>query len=211
MPQRRDSALDHSFNSSSGSDSMESDSDEELAQIHTAIAPLLDSASPQELRQALAIAQKLLLNTCGRCRELLKRNALLETSASHGQKKLTANELALAVKEDTIKAHGRKYSMTHCLWIDMHLFPLRTCPNIDLSSKERWLSPLAIEDGVKAKLFLFIPETDHELMSHKNFGRSFAKGVNSVRSEMVSDVKSCAGAIFTMSLDIFSRRLQAKY
>jgi hypothetical protein len=46
---------------------------------------------------------------------LLKRNALLEASASHSQKKLTVNELALEVKEDTIKAHGCKYSMTHCL------------------------------------------------------------------------------------------------
>ncbi|KAG2034358.1 hypothetical protein BDR03DRAFT_1013550 [Suillus americanus] len=87
----------------------------------------------------------------------------------------------------------------------MNLFPFKLCmcPNINLSSKERWLSPLTIEDGVKAELFLFIPETNHELMNHKNFGSSFAKGVNSVHSEMVSDVKLCAGAIFTMSSEIF--------
>ncbi|KAG1797984.1 hypothetical protein EV424DRAFT_1352643 [Suillus variegatus] len=117
MPQHQDPTTDDSFNSSSdngsGSDS-ESDSDEELVQICTAIAPLPDTASPQDLHQALAIAQKLLLNTCGQCIEFLKRNALLEASASHGRKKLTVNELALAVKEDAIKAHGRKYSMTHC-------------------------------------------------------------------------------------------------
>ncbi|KAG1819121.1 uncharacterized protein BJ212DRAFT_1479231 [Suillus subaureus] len=155
-----------------------------------AITPPPDAASPQELHQislprsncfistynclwkALAIAQKLLLNMCSWCRELLKKNALLEASASQGQKKLAANELALVVKQDVIKAHGCKYSMACCLWIDTNLFPLHMCPNINLSSKECWLSPLAIEDSVKAKLFLFIPQTDHELMNHKNFGSS---------------------------------------
>ncbi|KAG1861757.1 hypothetical protein DFJ58DRAFT_725600 [Suillus subalutaceus] len=131
----------------------------------------------------------------GRCRELLKKNALLEASASQGWKKLTANKLALAVKQDAIKSHGHKYSMTHCLWIDTNLFPLHMYPNIDLSSKECLLSPLAIKDGVNTELFLFIPQTDHELMNYKNFGSSFAKGINSIRSEMVSDVKSCAGAL----------------
>jgi hypothetical protein len=78
--------------------------------------------------------------------------------------------LALAAKESAVKAHGRKYSITHCLWIDVHIFPLLRRPTINLSSKERWLSPLAIEDGVKVELFQFIPETDHGLMSHKDFG-----------------------------------------
>ncbi|OJA17452.1 hypothetical protein AZE42_14162, partial [Rhizopogon vesiculosus] len=78
--------------------------------------------------------------------------------------------LALAAKESVVKTHGRKYSITHCLWIDVHIFPLLQCPTIDLSSKECWLSPLAIEDGVKAELFQFIPETDCGLMSHKDFG-----------------------------------------
>ncbi|KAG2148142.1 uncharacterized protein EDB93DRAFT_1103811 [Suillus bovinus] len=109
----QDPITDNSFNNSSSGSNEESDSDEELVQIHTAIAPPLDAASPQELCQ------------------------------------LTTNELALVVKEDVIKAHGR--------------------------NKEQWLSPLTIENSVKAKLFLFIPKTDHELMSHKNFGHSFAK------------------------------------
>lgn len=107
----------------------------------------------------------------GKCRELLKRNALLEASTAKGRKRknLTAKDLALSAKEDTIRAHGRKYSMTHCLWINVKIFPLCVPPNIELFGSERWLSPQSIEDGVKAELFKFIPEVDHELMGYKNF------------------------------------------
>jgi hypothetical protein len=89
----------------------------------------------------------------------MKRNALLEAATSKGRKRrnLTPNDLAVAAKEDTIQALGRKYSITHCLWINVEIFPLCTCPVIDLNSKERWISRVAIEDGVKAELFQFIP------------------------------------------------------
>jgi hypothetical protein len=106
----------------------------------------------------------------GKCRELLKRNALLEATTAKGRRRnLTTKDLALSAKEDTIWAHGRKYSMTHCLWINAENFPLHTRPNIELFGSECWLSPQSIEDGVKAELFKFIPEVDHELMCHKNF------------------------------------------
>ncbi|KAG1775240.1 hypothetical protein EV702DRAFT_1199561 [Suillus placidus] len=81
----------------------------------------------------------------------------------------------------------------HCLWINAEIFPLRVPPNIKLFGSERWLSPQSIEDGVQAELFKFIPEIDLELMGYKNFAPHFAKGVSGIRSEMVSDVKSCAG------------------
>ncbi|KAG2034357.1 hypothetical protein BDR03DRAFT_1013549 [Suillus americanus] len=76
-------SFDSSSDNSSGSDE-ESDSNEELMQVCTVIAPPPDTASPQELHEALGIAQKLLLNMRGWCRELLKKNVLLETSASQG-------------------------------------------------------------------------------------------------------------------------------
>ncbi|KAG1844859.1 hypothetical protein F4604DRAFT_1937270 [Suillus subluteus] len=163
--------------SDSDSDDSLSDSDEELLKVHAAVASPPDDASTADLQ----IAQKLLLNMRGRQRELLKRNALLEASAAKGRKKLTHDELELAVKEEAIRLLGCKYSITHCLWINPQIFPLHTCPNIDLN------------------------KTDHEMMNHKHFGSHFAKGVGNVRSEMVSDIKSCTGAIFGLNPEFFLR------
>ncbi|KAG1899029.1 uncharacterized protein F5891DRAFT_1190207 [Suillus fuscotomentosus] len=213
QPQRNQFAEDDSdFESNShanedSTDSDSTDSDEDLVEIRAAIAPARDGATIQEVRQALEMAQNLLLNMRGKCRELLKRNTLLEATTAKGRrgKNLTAKDLALSAKEDTIRAHGRKYSMTHCLWINARIFPLRVPPNIELFGSERWLSPQSIEDGVKAELFKFIPEIDHELMGYKNFAPHFAKGVSGIRSEMVSDVKSCAGAIFRLKSEFFVR------
>ena len=101
----------------------------------------------------------------------MKRNALLEAAAPNRKRRnLTSNDLAMAAKEDTIRALGRKYSVTHCLWINVEIFPLRACPDIDLSSKERWLTGVSIEDGVKTELFQLIPEEEHELMVYHSFG-----------------------------------------
>ncbi|KAG1898709.1 uncharacterized protein F5891DRAFT_1190494 [Suillus fuscotomentosus] len=179
QPQQNQFAEDDSdFESNShanedSTDSDSTDSDEDLVEIRAAIAPARDGATIQEVRQALEMAQNLLLNMHGKCRELLKRNALLEATTAKGRrgKNLTAKDLALSAKEDTIREH--------------------------------WLSPQSIEDGVKAELFKFIPEIDHELMGYKNFAPHFAKGVSGIRSEMVSDVKSCAGAIFGLKSEFF--------
>ncbi|KAG2145012.1 hypothetical protein BD769DRAFT_1382845 [Suillus cothurnatus] len=62
-----------------------------------------------------------------------------------------------------------------------------------------------MEDGVKAKLFKFIPEEERELMSYQNFGSQFGRGVSNARSEMASNVKSCASAIFGLNASIFIR------
>jgi hypothetical protein len=108
----------------------------------------------------------------GKCRELLKRNALLEATATKGRrrKNLTTKDLEIAAKEDTIRALGRKYSMTHCLWINTGIFPLRRPPHIDLLGSKRWSSSQLMEDGVKAELFEFVPATDHNLLDLKDFG-----------------------------------------
>ncbi|KIK46620.1 hypothetical protein CY34DRAFT_9495 [Suillus luteus UH-Slu-Lm8-n1] len=169
-----------------------SDSDEELLKIF--VRQVLSHSLTRALQtkliiQMLEIAQKLLLNMQGRQRELLKQNALLEASAAKGQKKLTCDKLELAVKEEAIRLLGRKYSITHCLWINPQIFPLHTHPNIDLNTE----------------LFSFVPETDHEMMNHKHFCSHFAKGVGNVRSEMVSDIKPCAGAIFGLNPEFFLR------
>lgn len=86
------------------------------------------------------------------------------------RKNLTTKDLAMAAKEDTIRALGRKYSMTHCLWINTGIFPLHAPPHIDLRGSERWSSPQLMEDGVKAELFEFVPATDHNLLDLKDFG-----------------------------------------
>jgi len=109
----------------------------------------------------------------------MKRNALLEAAAApKGRKRrnLTSTDLTMAAKEDTIRALGRKYSLTYCLWINVEIFPLCVCPDIDLTSKERWLSELSIEDGVKAELFQFIPKEEHELMTFQSFGSQVCIG-----------------------------------
>jgi hypothetical protein len=109
----------------------------------------------------------------------MKLNALLEAAAPKGRKRrnLTSSDLAMAAKEDTIRALGRKYSVTYCLWINVAIFPLHACPDIDLISKERWLSGRSIEDGVKAELFQFIPKEEHELMAFQSFGSQVCIGI----------------------------------
>ncbi|KAG1799035.1 uncharacterized protein HD556DRAFT_1305872 [Suillus plorans] len=221
MPQRtqgEDFTQDiQNIDSSSTADSTDSDSDQSnddsnLLRVRTAIAAPPLNASAEDLRKAslyvaLELAQRLLLDMRGKYREALKKNALLEATLSKGWKtKLTNKDLALAAKEDTIKNYGRKFSVTHCLWVDTIIFPLRAPPpRIDLTSKERWLSPMSIQDGIKAEIFLFILPADHNMMAHKNFGSHFVKGLNSVRAEMVSDVKSCAAAIFNLDAKFFIR------
>ncbi|KAG1822075.1 uncharacterized protein BJ212DRAFT_1297314 [Suillus subaureus] len=194
------SGNDSEFSSESDSDS----SDAELIQVHTALA--LDVMS-QDLCKALEVSQRLLLNLRGKYRETMKKNVLLEAVVPKGCKQcnLTSNELAMAAKEDTIQALGRKYSITHCLWINIELFLLsvHTCPDIDLNSKKHWLTGVSMEDGVRAELFKFIPEEECELMSYQNFGSQFGRGVSNAHSKMASDIKSCPGAIFGFNASIF--------
>ncbi|KAG2153245.1 hypothetical protein DEU56DRAFT_955177 [Suillus clintonianus] len=205
--------VDSSPSADSGdSDSDQSNDDSDLLRVRAAIAAPPVNASAEDLRKAslyfaLEIAQRLLLDMRGKYRESLKKNSLLEATLSKGRKtKLTNKDLALAAKEDTIKNYGRKFSVTHCLWVETTIFPLRAPPpNIDLTSKERWLSPISVQDGVKAELFLFVLPADHSMMAHRNFGSHFVKGINSVRAEMVSDVKSCAAAIFGLDAKFFIR------
>ncbi|KAG1719268.1 uncharacterized protein EDB91DRAFT_1257801 [Suillus paluster] len=170
----------------SDSDNLSSDSDKALMKFCAAVVSLWDNALIADLHKALETAQKLLLNMQGQQWEFLKQNVLLETSAAKGQKRLTCNELELAVKKEAIRLLGCKYSITHCLWINSQIFPLCACPNIDINSKERWLSLLSIEDGVKAELFLFIPEADREMMNHKHFS-SHVSAVDVLSFETLSD------------------------
>ncbi|KAG1883636.1 hypothetical protein F4604DRAFT_1920146 [Suillus subluteus] len=206
MPQHQDLPESNAeFDSESSSESDSDDSDEELVRVRTAIAPTPVDATPQELRQALEVTQKLLLNLRGRYRETMKRNMLLEAATSKGRKRrnLTPNDLVMVAKEDTIQVLGRKYSIIHCLWINLKIFPLRTCLDIDLNSKEHWISGVSMEDGVKAELFHFIPAEECELMNYQSFGSQFGRGVSNARSEMASDVKACAGAILSLNTNIF--------
>ncbi|KAG2130566.1 hypothetical protein BD769DRAFT_1386958 [Suillus cothurnatus] len=130
------------------------------------------SNNDSDLLQALELAQRLLLDMWEKYQESLKKNALLKATLSKGQKiKLTNKDLALAAKEDIIKNYGHKFSVTHCLWVETTIFPLHTPPpNIVLMSKEWWLSPMSIQNGIKAELFHFILPVDHGMMAYKNFG-----------------------------------------
>jgi hypothetical protein len=143
-----------------------------------------------------------LLDLRGKCREAIKKNALLEAAVHKGRKRrnLTSNDLAMAAKEDTIRALGRKYSITHCLWINIELFPLsaRTCPDIDLNSKERWLTGVSMEDGVRAELFKFIPEEERELMSYQNFGSQVCLSIGTFQLFNDNQCNSLVGASATL-------------
>lgn len=194
------SAINNGHSGSDDKSSMECKSSgnkcEELKQVHAAVAPHAMNASPDEvhavsaftsiydkplltlillINQALEEAQNLLLVMHGKFQVLKKRNALLEAQKEKGHRgkkvgNLSNKELSAALNNNVIRAYSRKYSATHCLWIVMEVFPLRDNPEINLSSAEGWLFPLAIEDGVKTKLFKFISKEDHGLMLHKGFG-----------------------------------------
>ena len=123
--------------------------------------------------QILTQTQGLLVDLHGKYCVLHKRNKLLEVQKPTGRKKcgnMIDKELALAMKADGVRLYGRKYSVTHCLWINSEIFPLSENPRIDLNGQECWLSAHSMEDGVKMELFAFVPRTDWPLMAHKNFG-----------------------------------------
>ncbi|KAG1898173.1 uncharacterized protein F5891DRAFT_982072 [Suillus fuscotomentosus] len=175
---------------SDGTDSLgDSDlnDDANLLRIRDVVVTPAANASTQDLRKVLEITQKLLLDIDRKHWETLKKVTLLKATVSKGQKmKLTKKDLALVAKEDSIRNFGCKAP-----------------PRINLLSKEWWLSLLLIQDGIKAKLFQFIPPADHNMMAHKNFGSHFVKGVNNVHAEMLLDVKSCAAAIFGLDAKFF--------
>lgn len=114
----------------------------------------------------------------GKIRELQKQNALFEAQSRKGRKgskkkaatNLTGTELSLALKEDLIRALGRKYTLTHCFWIGTAIFPLTSNPKANLTSSERWVSPLAMETAVKTEIFAFVPKDLHPMMVYENFG-----------------------------------------
>ncbi|KAG0693061.1 hypothetical protein DFH29DRAFT_881766 [Suillus ampliporus] len=64
----------------------------------------------------------------------------------------------------------------------------RTPRGSNIQSKERWISGVSIEDGIKAELFQFIPTEERELMNYHSFGS-----------------QACAGAIFSLNANIFIR------
>ncbi|KAF9230169.1 hypothetical protein BU15DRAFT_83960 [Melanogaster broomeanus] len=206
---------DKSSRSSKTSDSEESssESDEDLRRIRAAVVPHAANATPGELRQALEQNQKLLLEMREKQCALTKRIHLLEAHKGKGRKgktlgNLTEKELRIAKQEEEIRTLGRKYSAVYCLWINGEIFPLRKNPQIDLFSSERWLSPLSMEDGVKTEIYSHVPKKMHKLMAYKDFGAHFGTGVTNIRSEMASDVKSCAAAIFGLNPTFFSRGYQ---
>ncbi|KAI5982865.1 hypothetical protein EDD15DRAFT_2377080 [Pisolithus albus] len=183
---------------------------DELRRMRAMIAPHATNATPEETRQALEEVQNALLELRGKYRAMEMRNSLLEARTTKGRRSqkvstLTNQELSVALKEETIRTYGRKYSATHCLWVNSAIFPLHDDPQVDLYSSERWVSALAIEDGVKSELFQFIPKEDHPLMAHRIFGDKFCHGIQCVRSEMVSDVKSTGGAVFGLPGEFFLR------
>ena len=177
--------------------------------------------------QVLTQMQQLLIDLHRKYWVLHKRNKLLKSQNPGCGKKgmqcnMTDKELALTLKVNAVQFHGHKYSMTHCLWINSEIFLLSESPGINLNSEECWLSACSIEDGVKTELFTFIPRADQPLMAHKNFGSNvsitlpftlnwllivskFSKGVGNVCSEMVSNIKATAGAIFGLPSEYFMR------
>ncbi|KAF9232811.1 hypothetical protein BU15DRAFT_67128 [Melanogaster broomeanus] len=187
-------ALEDSEGEHAPSSESESDGDM-LRDIRATVAPRAEDATLDEVRQALEKAQNMVLDMRGQVRSVEKRNALLEAQKPRRQRgkrvgALSDQELSVALQADAIRAFGRK-----------------TLGSIFLRP-ERWLSPLSIEDGVKTELFNFVPEEQHTLMAHKEFGESFATGVQCVRSEMANDIKSIGGAVFGLPAEFFIRGYQ---
>ncbi|KAG1787064.1 uncharacterized protein HD556DRAFT_1449118 [Suillus plorans] len=185
MPQRaqgEDFTQDiQNIDSSSTADSTDSDSDQsnddsDLLRVCTAIAAPPLNASAEDLRKAsLYVALE------------LAQRLLLDMRGKY-REALKKN----ALLEATL-SKGRKTKLTN--------------KDLALAAKEDTIKNYGrkFSDGIKAEIFLFILPADHNMMAHKNFGSHFVKGINSVRAEMVSDVKSCAAAIFNLDAKFFIR------
>jgi len=186
-----------------------SDDDDDFLSIRSVIARPGDNATNEDLRKALADSHKVLIAIRGKLKVLETQVAVHDARESKRRGKKVANlsgtEMSVELQTEAIRTLGRKYSMTHCFWVNPEIFPLATNPSVDLKCAERWLSPLSIEDAVKTEIFLFVPKDFHPLMGHKNFGTLFCAGVQTIRSESVSDVKGSAGTIFGLNAEFFVR------
>ncbi|KAH7916922.1 hypothetical protein BV22DRAFT_1135889, partial [Leucogyrophana mollusca] len=113
-------------------------------------------------------------------------------------------------QDDEIKFLARKFCLTHSLWVPDEILLRKSPPNVDLLSKERWKSAKAIEDGLTAELWGFMPSQLHQFMGFDRFKGVFQHALTSARSSAVHEVKKSAGLAFNINpLVLSGNRLES--
>ncbi|KAH7905576.1 hypothetical protein BJ138DRAFT_1118341 [Hygrophoropsis aurantiaca] len=142
---------------------------------------------------ALADSQKKYGALRARYKDLEMRCSSLEAIANPKKSKQTTGELAAEAHDADIKFQGRKFSFAHSLWVPDRVLLCETRPTDVPTGKLRWSSPKAIEDALTAELYDFLPPDLRAFMGSVRFKTAFQHGLQSVRSEGVSDVKRSNG------------------
>ncbi|KAI6103979.1 hypothetical protein EDD16DRAFT_1519668 [Pisolithus croceorrhizus] len=146
---------------------------EELKQIHVAITPHSENASPIEVckvklmpwvNEAHEEVQNLLLQMHTKFQTLEAQNALLEVQKGKGHRGKKLGNLS-----------NKGLLVTTCKEEATYSYSWLQNPKINLYAAEHWASLLAIKDGMKTEVFKYIPKEDQSLMAHKDFGEADRK------------------------------------
>ena len=168
------------------------------------------------MRQALALCQKMLMETCAKLtitrKELRTLNAALPAKKCRNIKDKTDH------LNENIGRFAKKFAMLHRLWVISGLFPIKNNPDVDLWSASCWESPAAKRDAIITELFMAAPESlQKEIVKYKSFGSAvrglshlnhslcaivltisnqFTSTLNQERSNMLRAIKEALALIF---------------
>ncbi|KAG6370486.1 hypothetical protein JVT61DRAFT_11972 [Boletus reticuloceps] len=190
---------DEFSNESSGADpatdeeSEASDGEEILSALRVPAADI----GIAELRKALSLCQKALIETRGKLIVATKDLRTLDAALPAKKRKGILNKTGPL--NDNIGRVAKKFAMLYRLWVIDGLFPIMNVenPDVDLRSTACWDSDEAKRSAVLTELFLVMPESLHkEMVKYKSFGSVFTTVLNQERSNMLRAVKEASPLIF---------------
>ncbi|KAF8837801.1 hypothetical protein BDN67DRAFT_982973 [Paxillus ammoniavirescens] len=169
--------------------------DSDVEQITSVFRMPAADADIPELRKALGLCQKTLVETRAEL-AIAMRDLCTLNAALLAKKCRNVMDKTDKLNED-IGRITKKFTILHRLWVISGLFPIKNNPNVDLWSASRWELPVAKRDAVLTELFMATPEPLHkEMAKYKSFSSVFTSTLNQERSNMLRAVKEALALIF---------------